>query len=36
MPKDVIVPKLVDMLSSGNSDVKRSGAETLSDFAQYG
>ena len=36
MPKDIIVPLLVDMLSSENSKVKRSGAETLSEFAQYG
>ena len=36
MPKDVIVPQLVDMLSSENSDIKRSGADTLSEFAQYG
>ena len=36
MPKDIIVPQLVDMLSSENSDVKRSGAEALAEFAQSG
>ena len=36
MPKNVIVPQLVDMLSSKNSDVKRSGAGALSEFSQYG
>ena len=36
MPIDVIVTQLVNMLSSENSDVKRSGADTLSVFAQYG
>ena len=36
MPKDVIVPHLVDMLSSENSDVKGSGAMTLLEFAKDG
>ena len=36
MPKDVIVSQLVDMLSSANSYVKRSGAYSLSEFTQYG
>ena len=36
MPKDVIVPQLVDMLSSENSDVKWIGAFSLTRFGQYG
>ncbi len=34
MPKDVIISQLVHMLSS--EEVKRSGANALSMFAQYG
>ena len=36
MPKDVIMPQLVHMLSNENSDVQRCGADTLSEFAEYG
>ena len=36
MPKEVILPKLVNMLLNENCDVQSSSASTLSDFAQYG
>ena len=36
MPKHVILPKLVNMLSGEDCDVQSVGAFTLLDFAQYG
>ena len=36
MPKDDIVSQLVHMLSSENSQLQRSGASTLSRFAEHG